>query len=525
MTKHRISIGVFLLAAAQGCDAAEMGADEESLEPAQMLSAAGVPDVDHGTGKYESPVRAVDDELGQRIFVALLTGGQEVPAVAGKRQGAMALILNRERTRLRFVLQHDVDGATVAHLHAAAAGENGPVVVGLPSADRHSAGAVAVTPEQVRDLIAGRLYVNVHSGKNPTGEIRGQILRPGETLFVAALEGTQEVPPIASKATAVASVILGAARNQIRYRISMKDVAPTVAHLHRGIAGVNGPVVYPLAPVGAVIEGIQPVNPADVQDLARRRWYVNIHSAANPTGELRGQLLRPGEAVFAAKLTGAQEVPANASTASGNAMVVLGSAGGKFLYVVETTASPTAAHIHRAPGGVNGPVEVELGPLGPSSTPITGVSALGAERAADVARGLWYVNVHSATNPTGELRGQLLRPGETLYTALLDGASEVPAVETRATAGFAAILNAPRSELRYEGVVAGLTPTVGHIHAGPVGVSGPVALPLTLTLAGISGTQTVGAADLAALDAAGYYVNLHSALHPTGEVRGQLIRR
>lgn len=522
MTKHGIAMGVLVLVGAQGCAVEEMMLEgEEGMDPAQMLSAAGVPDVDHGTGKYESPVRLAD-ELGQRIFVALLTGGQEVPAVATARQGAMALILNRERTKLRFVLQHDVEDATVAHLHAAAAGENGAVVLGLPSAGRNSAGTLAVTPEQVRDLVAGRLYVNVHSTKNASGEIRGQILRPGETLFVAALEGTQEVPPNASKATGIASVILAAGRDRIRYRISTKDVVPTVAHVHRGIAGVNGPVVYPLAPVGAVIEGTQTVNAADVMDLARRQWYVNVHSAANPMGELRGQLLRPGEAVFAAKLSGAQEVPPITSTATGNAMVVLGSAGGKFLYVVESSLAPTAAHIHRAPGGVNGAVEVELAPPGQA---MVGVGALGPARAADVARGLWYVNLHSAANPMGELRGQLLRPGEALYTALLDGGSEVPPVETKAKAGFGAILNAARTELRYEGAATGFVPTLAHIHAGAVGVNGPVALPLSLTLAGISGTQAVSAGDVTTMDGAGFYVNLHSALHPMGEVRGQLTRR
>lgn len=388
-----------------------MGTDpvtDETMDPAQMLDAAGVPDVDHGTGRYEAPVRGIEDDLGQRIFVALLTGGQEVPVARTQAQGAMALILDRERTKLRFVLQHNVGEPTVAHLHAGFAGENGAVSLALPSADSTIAGTLAVTPAQVRDLVAGRLYVNVHSKQFGAGEIRGQILRPGETLFVANLSGSEEVPPNASQARAVASVVLGAGRDRIRYRVAIEGATPTVAHLHRGIAGVNGPVVHPLAPVGAVIEGTQAVTEADLQDLARRQWYVNVHTAANPAGELRGQLVRPGEALFAAKLGGAEEVPPNASTLTGNGMVVLGSQGGKFMYVVTTTATPTAAHIHKAPAGSNGPVEVELSPIGQT---MVGVSALGPARAADVAAGLWYLNVHTAAQPMGELRGQLGRVG------------------------------------------------------------------------------------------------------------------
>jgi hypothetical protein len=533
MIRHRSARSFFALLAvtwlAQGCDvpteapaAPGPAADaDDQVDLQNMLSVAGAADIRHGTGPYQAPSGAPADEREERIFVAFLSGGQEVPAIKSKAEGAMALILNHKHDRLRFVLQHNVAEATIAHLHDAAAGESGPVAVPLPDANQTSVGSVAITAVQADELLAGRLYVNVHSKSNPGGEIRGQILRPGETVFVAALRGSEEVPATGSTATGQASLILSASRDQIRYRVAFAGLVPTMGHVHRGIAGTNGPVAHPFAAaVGNLIEGSFPVDAAAVQDLALRQLYVNLHSAAHPMGEIRGQVLRPGETVFAAALSGAQEVPAATGTSTGNAMVVLGSAGAKFLYNATTNALVTMAHFHRAPGGANGPVEQPIDAIGPV---MTGVLDLGDARQADIERGLWYFNVHTSANPKGELRGQLLRPGETLYTAALAGGNEVPASPSQGSATLAVILNATRTEIRADGTVTGLAPTAAHIHDGPAGVNGPVVVPLMFTDASISGGAAVTADLVAKLNGAGLYANLHSAANPMGDVRGQLL--
>ena len=531
----RLCVAPALLAATWllgGCEAPpeplsdQSPADDQAdsqVDLQNLLSVAGAADIRHGTGPYQAPPGAPDDEREERLFVAFLSGGQEVPAVKTKAEGAMALILNRKQDRLRFVLQHNVAEATVAHLHAAAAGESGPVAVALPDADRTSVGSIHLTPAQAQELLAGRLYVNVHSKSNGGGEIRGQILRPGETVFVAALRGSEEVPATDSAATAQASLILSTNRDQIRYRVAFAGLQPTAAHVHRGIAGSNGPVVYPLALAAGsspgIVEGSFAIDPTGVQDLALRQLYVNLHSAAHPGGEIRGQVVRPGETVFVGALSGGQEVPAVTSASMGNAMVVLGSAGAKFLYNVKTDAAVTMAHFHRAPGGANGPVEQPIDPIGAT---MTGVLDLGETRRADIERGLWYFNVHTAANPKGELRGQILRPGETLYTAALAGGNEVPASPSPATGALAVILNAARTEIRYDGAATGVDPTAAHIHDAPAGMNGPIALPLMFTGATITGTQAVTADLVGKLNRAGLYANLHSAANPMGDIRGQL---
>jgi len=201
-------------------------------------------------------------------------------------------------------------------------------------------------------------------------------------------------------------------------------------------------------------------------------------------------------------------------------MLVLGMAGSKFLYQLITTATPTLAHIHRANGGLSGPVEV---PLQPVSQGMFGIEDLGATRAADVARGLWYFNVHTTENPNGDIRGQVLRPGETLFTAILSGQNEVPPTSSTATGGVGIILNAARTEIRYDGAVTDLIPTLAHIHDNVIGMNGPILFPLTLTGTTVSGNQALSADQVTKLINAGLYVNLHSMEFPKGAVRGQLI--
>jgi len=455
------------------------------------------------------------------VFEATLSGAQEVPAVATAATGTATITLNAARTAISYVVRHTLAGATAAHIHGGAPGVNGGVVVPLASATSEISGTATVTSAQVADLESGGLYVNVHSAAHPGGEIRGQILRRGEELFVTPLGGVQEVPRVATAATGTASVILNPATATIHYRMTT-TLTPTGAHIHRGIAGVAGPVVYPLAPLGANIDGTQAVTPTDVAELRGGRFYVNVHTAANAGGEIRGQLLAPGAQLFVANLTGAQEVPPVVTVSTGAAMVVLNYARDSVTATLSTTATATAAHLHRASGGVNGPVAV---PLASADGFFSATSAVSPADAALIEGGGFYANVHTALNAGGEVRGQVLRPGEVLYSASLTGTAEVPPVITSATGSAAMILNPAGDRLTYTGVLTGLTPTAAHIHTGAVGVSGGVVYPLSFTAAGFSGSQAVTATDVERLNASGYYVNVHTAANPGGEVRGQILRR
>src|SRR5438128_268239 len=120
MTRQRLGSLITVLAlalVAPGCNletdgTAGDGADDQ-VDLQMMLSAVGAADISHGTEAYRAPDGAPRDEREERLFVAFLSGGQEVPAVDTRAEGAMALLLNQHQNRLRFVLQHNVGEATV----------------------------------------------------------------------------------------------------------------------------------------------------------------------------------------------------------------------------------------------------------------------------------------------------------------------------------------------------------------------------------------------------------------------------
>ena len=111
---------------------------------------------------------------------------------------------------------------------------------------------------------------------------------------------------------------------------------------------------------------------------------------------------------FKATLTGAQEVPANASTATGDATLTFNTNTKIFtLTVTHSIASPTNGHIHKAAVGVSGGV---IFPFASFTSPISYTSpALDATQEADLNAGLYYVNIHTSAFPNGEIRGQLIK--------------------------------------------------------------------------------------------------------------------
>ena len=106
------------------------------------------------------------------------------------------------------------------------------------------------------------------------------------------LSGDQEVPPVKTAAQGSGTISV-AADKSVSGSVKTTGVAGTMAHIHEAAAGKNGPVAVPLAKSGdntwAVPAGAK-LNDAQYEAFKAGNLYVNVHSAGNPGGEIRGQI-------------------------------------------------------------------------------------------------------------------------------------------------------------------------------------------------------------------------------------------
>lgn len=106
-----------------------------------------------------------------------LSGDQEVPPVTTKASGKAQIVVKDDMSVSGSVKTEGVKGIA-AHIHAGAAGKNGPVVIPLTKSGDNEWTVPAdakLTAAQMTQLKAGGLYVNVHSDAHKDGEIRGQL--------------------------------------------------------------------------------------------------------------------------------------------------------------------------------------------------------------------------------------------------------------------------------------------------------------------------------------------------------------
>jgi CHRD domain-containing protein len=106
-----------------------------------------------------------------------LSGDQEVPPVSTSASANGTITVSPDKSVSGSITVSGMD-ATAAHIHEAAAGKNGPVIIPLTKSSDNtwsvSAGA-KLTDDQYKSYLAGDLYVNVHSAAHKGGEIRAQL--------------------------------------------------------------------------------------------------------------------------------------------------------------------------------------------------------------------------------------------------------------------------------------------------------------------------------------------------------------
>jgi hypothetical protein len=318
------------------------------------------------------------------------------------------------------------------------------------------------------------------------------------------------------------------------------------AHIH-GPAGPDeaAAVMVNFAPfnggafgASGTMGGTATLSPDQLAALVDGRTYVNVHTAANGGGEIRGQVVPHTTAIpLSAILNGAAERPTPVDTTGhGSASLAL---EGNVLYFnirySDLKAVANNMHIHgpataaEAAGVMINLVPFHQGPFGTNGSIVGSVVLTDAQRAA-ILEGRTYINVHSAVHGGGEIRGQVL---PSVMNTVLLGASERPAsVHTSGRGRGTLVLVGDQLSLNltYSGLSA---PAVAaHIH-GPASVADAAAVMVNFadlnggafgSSGSFAGTVSLTPEQLAALADTRTYVNVHTGTHGGGEIRGQVIR-
>ena len=135
-------------------------------------------------------------------------------------------------------------------------------------------------------------YCTFHCAFGMTGIIT---IQSGVTQnFTLTLDANQETPPTVSAGTGSGTATLDLVTNMFSWNITYSGLTgpATAAHFHApGVACVPAGVVVGLSPPTSPLVGSVQLTPAQAVDVLAGRWYVNVHTAANPGGEIRGQVM------------------------------------------------------------------------------------------------------------------------------------------------------------------------------------------------------------------------------------------
>ena len=113
--------------------------------------------------------------------------------------------------------------------------------------------------------------------------------------YTAALKGADEVPPNDAKGTGMVEAKYDTASMKLTYTVTYSGLsgAATAAHFHGAAkAGANAGPIVTLEKLDSPIKGEAMLTAEQAKSLADGMWYLNIHTAAHPSGEIRGQLMK-----------------------------------------------------------------------------------------------------------------------------------------------------------------------------------------------------------------------------------------
>ena len=372
-------------------------------------------------------------------FFAVLNGANEVPPTASIGYGLAVLELKMDTgyMRVNVVAQGLTDAITGAHLHFGLPGNTGGVAVDLVpfiSGNTVTGKVDGADVAAVLDsLMAGQLYINLHTSTYPDGEIRGQVVSDDGIAFHSVLTGDNEIPPVTTDGYGVAHVTVNPTFDTLSVHVVVDGLSGAIsgAHFHFGDANEEGGVIVDLTDS---VDGFQinkTISVSSFSDSLFRNMlegnvYLNVHTTLNPDGEVRDQVRRYHYEGYTYSMDGGQEEPGVTTNGAGSGFASIGPKRDllHFMFAASGLSSPvSAAHFH-------------LGAAGDEGSPIftlTDFVIQNADTATDetfvFGEGFWseddadpfdpalvstfsndsiYINIHTNNEPDGEIRGQVL---------------------------------------------------------------------------------------------------------------------
>ncbi len=505
--------------------------------------------------------------LEQDIFyIAKATGTQEEFPVLSMGSAMIKARLAGDTLYLSGSFKNLSGDYTNSHIHRGLAGITGGVQIAtIPVLDptkragtyNENVNKYFLTAEQKSMLFNRELYFNIHSTLATGGEIRGQLIPEADGYYHTNLVSSNEIPPINTPAHG--SLFLELKGDSLIITGSAKEISSgyTNSHLHTGYAGQSGGVAIALKPTFTdsakttvtytAADNTFALSSTQLQALKSHQLYANIHSAAYPAGELRGQVAPVATARFRAYFSGTNEPVAVTSQSYGglfiNILDSVATVSGSFSGLESDLASATrgGAHIHQGMAGKNGGILYDLKNI-PNADKRSGlfrsdsnIIKLTSANLEDLFARRLYGNVHSLNNPGGEIRGQLTPEVQNIFFGYFNGMQENRSQLSTGKGNVVAELNGNRLTLSGSGEQ--LLDKINrngysHIHRGAVGQNGPINISLAVTHStdslsvlypstNNSYPVSTGMADSLRKRLA--YVNIHTSRAPGGEIRAQLL--
>jgi hypothetical protein len=236
--------------------------------------------------------------------VASMDAAQEVPQPRGdvdSARGTFGATVTRSGAgadmRWNMVFSGLTGPAVAAHIHTGRPGDAGPIAVPLcsPCVNPEN-GTANVNAATLAAIQNGTAYVNIHTGMNAAGELRGQI---DVTANISTrLTPGREIPKPKGNVRRARGLFRGTvtktgATTELRWRLTFSRLTSRAigAHIHLGAPGTTGRVVVALCgPCRSGVARTARLRPSIVEALEDGLAYVNVHTRRNRRGEIRGQI-------------------------------------------------------------------------------------------------------------------------------------------------------------------------------------------------------------------------------------------